>query len=129
MIGIIILLGWTIKSREKRKKGRETSLKAHGKKFDSPVNLSTDHQQNDCESQSSGKENEWDGKETAETALKAVSDATEPVKLILSAAVPEVQMRVITSHVPPVTLKRHQTLKKFVFSYLLKKRYNCSFLE
>ena len=63
----------------------------------------TDHQQNDYESQSSGEENEGDGKETAGKALKAVSDASEPVKTTLSAAVPEAQMGVITSHVPPVT--------------------------
>ena len=90
MIGIIILLGWT-KNRRKKIRRKKGELKRSLKKFDSPVNMSIDHQQNDCESQSSGEENEWDEKETAETALKAVSDAPEPVKTTLSATVPEVE--------------------------------------
>jgi len=91
------------KQRKRDKKEEKRAKKLTEKSFDSPVNPLTDHQQNDYESQSSGEENEWDGKETAGTALKAVSDAPEPVKTTLSAAVPEVQMGVITPHVPPVT--------------------------
>ena len=51
-----------LKQQKKEKKEAKQAETFAEKNFDSPVDMSTDHQQNDCESQSSGKENKWDKK-------------------------------------------------------------------
>ena len=74
--------------QRKAKKAARRAKKLSEKKFDSPIEKSTDHQQNDPEGQSSDDEIEVDEGETVETAFKAIPDVPESTKVNSSAVVP-----------------------------------------